>query len=148
MLRILAASACGIALSVAGCSHSRRYIVDAAIADGFYANPTPEYYAEHYDELLYLVNKGDRQAIRAVIQFLPTMIRQQCSCPHDGADDGDAVLAIALYEQHDSLQFIDALTKPEDRVVVLRYYCRLAPVDMAGYLEQYLEKHPDISLEE
>jgi len=119
------------------------YIIHDRIADQLLASASPEYYGEHYDELLYMVRKGNHKTQRAVAKVLPGALRSRCGCSVGDGADGDAVIAIALYMSYEGLGFLDELSTG-DTETVLRFLAELGPVDFSDRLEEYLKQRPDI----
>src|SRR5512137_1686189 len=93
----------------AGCSLPRpvprTYVIREEVAE----QVTESNYIDRYDELLYLVRKGNPKATRAVVSLLPGLIKGQCSCCHGDADDGDAVIALAILGKARDFHFLDQL---------------------------------------
>lgn len=132
---------------LAGCLSSSRprgsYVVCEDIADRLYASADTAFFVTQYDELLYMVNKENPKAIRAVVRVLPAVIRGQCQCADGGADDGTAVMAMAVLNCSTNFHFLDELSTA-DKELMLKYYAGISPADFGDMLENYLRENPSI----
>ncbi len=99
---------------------------------------------ENFDELVYLVSKGDKKAVEVAVRTIGLGV---------GGDvvAYDEPLIMAAYEKTDSQQFFESLSKNDNeaqlRVLVLcdhLWYERQKLVDWDGERDDYLAKNNEL----
>lgn len=128
---------CLIFLLLASCSRvtppRSSQVVDVNFVDDLVSYPTLEKWEAHSPELLYLVQKGDRNAIRGTWRVLAFLLNSGIVYEETNW------LAMAEYDQV-NLEGLEKLSQQE-QIMIIRRYNRLDPLDWNTVRDEYLRKH-------
>jgi hypothetical protein len=109
--------------------------IDKSFTAEVIAQPSYDAWERHADELLYLVQKGDKDAIAAAIRVIPKVLKSDVVTNVEW-------LASALYEQIDIEDI--AVLSVEDQARLIRLYDRLQLVDWKEIRNAYVAKRPEV----
>jgi hypothetical protein len=130
-----------LALAFAGRQYLRKYtFIDRSFLAGMREHPTARQWNDYCDELLFLVAKGDEEALDAAIRVLPA------AWDSDDDDNRRDWMAQEIWENLEEGHELETfeILPLKDQVKYLLAYDDLAPDNWDEIRDTYLAKHPDL----